>query len=270
MNIVDHLEQLATAGRFAIYTDIDGTLSPIAETPAAAYLYPGAADELLALGSHGIRIVAISGRSASDARRLVGIESIDYAGNHGFELLSSVGQHASDEVIASSAAVRRALDDVAEVMQHLPEGILIEDKTFTGSIHFRAADDPQQAARILRPLLESIGIRHGLRITEGRMVYELRPRLDINKGVFTERDIRSHGIETAAFLGDDMTDLDGFRALRRLVSSGELLGAICVGVRAPESPQEVLDASDYLVDGVAGMVAALHQLNLRLGARSGL
>lgn len=263
-SIADRLLELAVMGRFAIYTDIDGTLSPIAPTPAEARLFPGAEEELRALREHGIRVVAISGRSADDARELVGIETLDYAGNHGFELLTAGGRVVSEEVSEASQAITAALADVAAVANHLPAGILLEDKTFTGSVHYRLTDDQETAALILRPLLESIVSHHGLVVTEGRFVYEIRPRLNIDKGVFTTNDIRLHRITTAAFLGDDITDLDGFRALQTLTESGELLGALSVGVRASESPERVLAESDVLVDGVSGMVAVLHELNERL------
>jgi trehalose 6-phosphate phosphatase len=266
--VVDRLLELAVMGRFAIYTDIDGTLSPIAETPHAAELFPGAATELFALRQRGIRVVAISGRAAEDARRLVGLPDIDYAGNHGFELLTSSGRIVADDVQAAVTAVRAALDDVASVAQFLPNGILIEDKVYTGSVHYRLTSDQDEAARILRPLLELIAGNRDLVITEGRLVFEIRPRLEVNKGVFTTNDIRLHGITTAAFLGDDVTDLDGFAALKSLTREGELIASASIGVIARESPKRLVDESDFLVEGVSGMVAALHELNLRLAAWS--
>jgi trehalose 6-phosphate phosphatase len=264
MSVVDRLLELAIMGRFAIYTDIDGTLSPIAESPGAAVLYPGADVELIALCERGIRVVAISGRSADDARRLVGIETIDYAGNHGFELLTPSGKIVTSDVELAAVAVRNALDAVAKVSAFLPEGVLIEDKVYTGSVHYRLTDDHDEAAKILRPLLESIADHHGLLITEGRLVYEIRPKLHVNKGVFVTNDIRLHGITTAGFLGDDVTDLDGFQALKELTQVGELLASASIGVLAPESPQRILEESDFVVEGVSGMVAALHELNHRL------
>lgn len=260
-SIAERLLELAVMGRFAIYTDIDGTLSPIAPTPGEAQLHPDAELELRLLSARGIRIVAISGRSASDVRSLVGIDSIDYAGNHGFELLTPGGHVVTDEVASASAAVKASLADVAAVRQFLPMGVLLEDKTYSGSVHYRLAADQETAALILRPLLESIAARHGVLITEGRLVFEIRPRLDINKGVFTTNDIRLHRITTAAFLGDDITDLDGFHALRSLTETGELLSSLTVGVRASESPERLMAESDVLVDGVAGMVAVLRELN---------
>lgn len=257
MHVAERLLELAVMGRMALYTDIDGTLSPIAATPAEAYLLPGAADALRAISARGIRVVAISGRAAEDARRLVGVEGIDYAGNHGFELVTASGRVISDDVAQASLAIRAALDDVAALSGALPDGILIEDKTFTGSVHYRLTRDPAAAAVVLKAVLTEVAARHGVLVTEGRLVFEFRPRLDINKGVFTQNDIRLHGIKTAAFLGDDITDLDGFHALRELTKSGEILAGAAVGVRTPESPARVMAESDLVVDGVDGMVAEL-------------
>ena len=268
MLVVDRLLELSIMGKFAIYTDIDGTLSPIADSPDAAYLSPGAAEELLALSERGIRVVAISGRAAIDAQRLVGLPTLDYAGNHGFELLTQLGRQVTDEVTLAAEQVNAALQDVQDVIDFLPAGVLVEDKTYTGSVHYRLTSDPLVAAQVLRPLLESIARKRGLMITEGRLVFEIRPRLEINKGVFATNDVRLHGIRTAAFLGDDITDLDGFSALKQLTADGELLGSATVGVVAQESPERVLQESDFLVEGVSGLVAVLRELNERLRAWS--
>ena len=81
--------------------------------------------------------------------------------------------------------------------------------------------------------------------------------LILDRGRLTKNDIRLHRINTAAFLGDDITDLDGFGALRALTEAGELLSSVTVGVRSPESPARLLAESDLLADGVDGMVAEL-------------
>src|SRR5687768_14436366 len=128
MQVAERLLELAVMGRMALYTDIDGTLSPIAKTPAEAYVLPGAVDALRAIRKCGIRVVAISGRAAEDAQRLVGLDGIDYAGNHGFELVTAGGRVVSDDVAQSSLAITAALADVAALSGALPEGILIEDK----------------------------------------------------------------------------------------------------------------------------------------------
>ena len=257
MQVAERLLELAAMGKMAIYTDIDGTISPIALTPGDAILYPGAAEALQAIAAHGIRVVAISGRAAEDARRLVGLGRIDYAGNHGFELVTANGRVISEEVTQAARAIKAALVEIVALSGALPDGVLIEDKEYTASVHYRLTKDPDAAGIVLKSVLKDIVDRHGVLLTEGRLVYELRPRLDINKGVFTANDIRLHGIRTAAFLGDDITDLDGFRALAELTESGELLASASIGVRAPENPARLIAESDLLVDGVAGMVGEL-------------
>jgi trehalose 6-phosphate phosphatase len=65
----------------------------------------------------------------------------------------------------------------------------------------------------------------------------------------------------ALYAGDDMTDLDGFAALRDLVEEGELESALTVGVRSDEGPQEIVDQADVVVDGVEGMQKVLAELD---------
>jgi trehalose-phosphatase len=233
-----------------MYTDIDGTISKIALTPSAAAVEPRAIAALDRIRASGVRVVAISGRAATDAHALVSLDAIDYAGNHGFELLTANGRQVPAEVELATSAVARALDEARAALPVLPSGVLVEDKTYTGSVHFRLAEDQILAEAQLRVLLTDISARNGLALTEGRLVFELRPKLHINKGVFTAGDIRLHKLSRAAFLGDDITDLDGFAAIKELLLSGELVDGVCVGVRAAESAQLVVEQSDMVADGV--------------------
>jgi trehalose 6-phosphate phosphatase len=149
------------------------------------------------------------------------------------------------------------LSEVRESLPTLPEGILVEDKTYTGSVHYRLAPDQIAAEGLLRPLLREVTNRHGLVLTEGRLVFEIRPNLHIDKGVFTAADIRLNQLRTAAFLGDDITDLDGFRAIQESIAARELSDGACIGVRAPESSQRVIDESDLLADDVGHLCEEL-------------
>ena len=121
----------------ALYCDIDGTLSRIAPTPDSARIEPGAPEALRRISGFGIRVVAISGRSSEDARNLVGLHEIDYAGNHGFELLTRDGRLVSEEVRQASLLVQQALGEIEALGVQLPPGVLIENKVYTGSIHYR-------------------------------------------------------------------------------------------------------------------------------------
>lgn len=248
--IAKRLFELSHSGAMGLYTDIDGTISRIALTPSAAAVEPRAIAALERIRRHGVRVVAISGRAATDAHALLGLDAIDYAGNHGFELLTPNGRRVAAEVEAAVANVAQAMNEARELLSTLPAGILVEDKTYTGSVHYRLAEDVAAAEILLRVALTDIAERNGLVLTEGRLVFELRPRLHINKGVFTEADIRFNQLQTAAFLGDDITDLDGFAAIKSALAGGELRDGACIGVRAPESAQRVIEASDLIAESV--------------------
>ena len=264
MSICDRLYELSQVGPMGLYTDIDGTISRIALTPSSAAVEPRAIAALERIRRHGVRVVAISGRAAADAHALVGLDAIDYAGNHGFELLTSSGRQVASDVELAASTVARALDEARAALPSLPQGVLVEDKTYTGSVHFRLVEDQATAESLLRKLLTEIAGRNGLALTEGRLVFELRPRLHIDKGVFTAADIRLHELKAAAFLGDDITDLDGFSAIKELLASAELDDGACVGVRAPESSQRVIDESDLVAEGVDHLCDELCRFAVRL------
>ncbi|MGB7589113.1 MAG: trehalose-phosphatase, partial [Solirubrobacterales bacterium] len=77
----------ADPARGAVLSDIDGTLAPIAERPEEVVLGPSEVDLLKRLSARYALVGCVSGRRAEEARRLVGVEEIVYAGNHGLELL---------------------------------------------------------------------------------------------------------------------------------------------------------------------------------------
>ena len=90
-------------GRAAILTDVDGTLAPIVERAEDAAVPAAAREALAALSERYALVGCISGRRAEEARRLVGLDSLAYAGNHGLELLLP-----GDERAAARSLDRRA------------------------------------------------------------------------------------------------------------------------------------------------------------------
>ena len=76
----------------ALILDYDGTLTPIAPTPAMATLPAETKNLLERLSNHpDVFIAVVSGRSLQDVKAMVGIEGITYAGNHGLEILHNDG-----------------------------------------------------------------------------------------------------------------------------------------------------------------------------------
>lgn len=235
------LEPLRAAPeRGAILCDVDGTLAPIVSDPEAAAV-PAAARAVLRDLAGRYRLVAcVTGRRASAARRMVGLDELTYAGNHGLELLlpgeaeprldPALGHHGG---AAAGFVSRLDLRDLAMI------GMRLEDKGPIQALHWRGAADIDVAEQRARRLAE-LAAEQGLAPHFGRLVLELRPPVDVNKGVAARRLIGESGADLALFAGDDRTDLDAFAAIRSLQRDGDLERGLCVGVRSSEGPPEIL------------------------------
>jgi trehalose 6-phosphate phosphatase len=250
---------LADPGRAAVLLDIDGTLAPIAPTAEEAFVPEGARRLLAALAARYGLVACVSGRSAADARALVGLDEIVYVGNHGLELLRPGS--GEPEVAPAVAAHEEAARDFARAREAEVSGlgIRLEDKGPIWSFHWRGAPDDQAAQGALEDVAgDAAGA--GLVPHWGRKVLELRPPVAIDKGVAVAELVRDASLDAALYAGDDTTDLDAFRALRELERDRTLRHAVCVGVRSEEGPAALADEADVLVDGPEGVVELLDLL----------
>lgn len=235
-----------------LLSDIDGTLSPIAPTPDQARLYRGIRPLLRRCLDAFDVVAAISGRPALDARRMVGIPQMTYIGNHGMELLAPRAR--KPEVAAEARAYEGAIADVLHEARARLGGhegkLLFENKGVTASIHYRLASDAEATRAAIRRALDPLARRRQLRITEGRMVVEIRPRVELDKGTSVRALVERHALACALYLGDDRTDEDAFRALRQLRAEGVCLG-IAVAVSHAEAPATLLAAADITLASIA-------------------
>lgn len=250
----------AEPGRTAILTDVDGTLAPIAERPEQVVVPARTAELLEGLSGRFRMVGCISGRRAEEARRLVGVEGIAYAGNHGLELLLP-----GDEAPRLDPSLRGREDGAAEFVAGLGgealagAGLRLEDKGPIQALHWRGAEDERGAEARARRIAAAAG-RAGLELRWGRKVLELRPVGGGGKDAAVAALLAADGVGAAVYAGDDRTDLDAFRRLRQLCDQGELEAAVCVGVASAEAPPELSEESDLTVDGPAGWLALLESL----------
>jgi trehalose 6-phosphate phosphatase len=250
----------ADPARTAILTDIDGTLAPIVERPEQAAV-PRAAVELLGRLSEVYALVGcVSGRRAAEARRLVGLDGISYAGNHGLELLLP-----GDEEARLDPSLEGREDAAKEFLGGFDadglagNGLRIEDKGPIQALHWRGAEDESAAQSRAHEIAVEAG-HAGLEPHWGRKVLELRPVGGGGKGAAVASLLAGNDLDRAAYAGDDRTDLDAFRRLGELRESGELVAAVCVGIVSPEAPPELPGESDLIVDGPEGWLRILDWL----------
>ncbi|WP_019971546.1 trehalose-phosphatase [Mycobacterium sp. 141] len=216
-NVMDahgELTGVVDGRRPLVCLDFDGTLSEIVTDPDTATLVDGVAETLVDLAAR-CPVAILSGRDLADIRDRVGVPGLWYAGNHGFELVDPEGHHHDqDAAQAAVPALQRAAEALHAELADVP-GVRIEAKRYAVAIHYRNVA-PQHVNEILAAVHRQ-GHRRGLRVTGGRMVVELRPDIDWNKGtaltwIRNQMHPRDHVLPI--YLGDDLTDEDVFDAIR--------------------------------------------------------
>lgn len=255
------LEPLTAApARGAVLLDLDGTLAPIVSRPEQTEIPLQAADLLARIaGRYGLTAI-VTGRRAADARRIAGIGSLAYVGNHGYELLAP----GAEEPVAVPALAGHEHDAPRFAATLDPgrlesAGLRTEDKGPIVALHWRGAADETAACAAGAEIADEARAA-GLHTHEGRKVVELRPPVEIDKGAGIAALLDRTGLAAALYAGDDRTDLDGFRALRRLVVDRTLDAAIAIAVVADETPAEVAEGADLAVGGPEGFLAVLEAL----------
>jgi trehalose 6-phosphate phosphatase len=233
----DPLARLAAEPRrAAILLDVDGTLAPIVERPDEARVPEETRRELARLASSYALVACVSGRAGAEVERMVGVSGVAVVGEHGLELAPEAEGWA--ERIATFAA---GVDWPAE------------RKRLSLTFHFRRADD-EAAARAYLTQVEAAARDEGLVPRWGRMVLEVRPPVDANKGTAVAALLRRAAVSRGLYAGDDTTDLDAFAGLADL----EL--GVRVAVDSPEAPRALLEAADVVVEGTDGVLELLRRL----------
>lgn len=222
--------------RAAILLDIDGTLAPIVADPSDSRVPDETRAELVRLVRRYGLVGCLTGRATADARRIVGVDGLEYIGEHGLELAPGAARWSD------------ALDGVAAAA-----GWPAERKRLTLSFHYRVAPD-QQAARATLERVATAGRAEGLVARWGRKVLELRPPVDAHKGTAVVHLLARRGITRALFAGDDATDMDGFRAME------DLEVGVRIAVASAEGPQELVGAADVVVGSPAELLELLREL----------
>lgn len=243
---------------FGLFLDFDGTLSEIVDVPDDAKFYKNNGAILKELSTY-FPITIVSGRSVESLLQRIDIPSLQFVGNHGMEILKD------GEIVLPSAA-KPFLENVANAYQSLKikisdEKVFLENKKITISVHYRNVADPELTKKELTPIVEKIAKDNELDVFAGRMIFELRPPIEIHKGTAFEELVKSEKMTAAMMIGDDVTDTHAFIAARKLRLANEC-DAFSLAVIDEETAPEVIEKADYTLEGVEGANQFLSSLLL--------
>ena len=199
---------------WALFLDVDGTLAPIAGTPAETSVPAGVVARLHELHAGlGGALALVSGRPIVDVDRLVAPARLPVIGVHGAEWrLAGSG---TARAAAQPAAVDAARHAFAAFVQDHP-GTLLEDKAVALALHFRR--NPAAAAAAVRLARRLVAASDAdTEVLQGHMVVEIRPRgVDKGTAVRAFLAVAPFAGRRPVYIGDDVTDEDAFAVVNEL------------------------------------------------------
>jgi trehalose 6-phosphate phosphatase len=268
------------AAETVVGLDFDGTLSPIVDDPERARIHPGAAGVLADLAQRVLAIAVVTGRPARQVVALGDLDGLgDVLGERGQEL-RVFGQYGNERWSSSNRRVigPRPPHGLASFLRELP-GILrrcdaveafVEHKGLAVAVHTRRLDDGEEAFARLLPELAASAKRHDMIVEPGKQVVEIRSsgahKGDVVNGL--ARDLKAGGF---LFIGDDLGDVDAFRAVADLRSAGMPTLLVCSAAEEGQGgpvESELLPLADLVVRGPGGVLDFLAAFTEDAGGRS--
>ena len=238
-----------------LFLDYDGTLTPIVERPELAILSRETKEVLEKLiKNERFKIFIVSGRALADVKKLVGIDTIVYLGNHGFEIEGAGIDFGNFPFERFREILEYLKWEINKELISL-KGAFVEDKGLGLSVHYRMLNSRNESIfeiffdRITREFAS----RNEIRIVPGKKVFEIRPPIAWDKGgailwlLKAHEEAMNNQKAVVIYIGDDQTDEDAFKALSKI--------AVTIHVGNPqstaagyflESPQEVTKFLGYL------------------------
>jgi trehalose 6-phosphate phosphatase len=212
----DELEQRLAGRRPAVFLDYDGTLTPIVDKPEDAIISESMRNTVHDLAQR-CPVCVVSGRDRRVVQELMGIDDLIVAGSHGFDIWSPAGGAIQRE---EGAGFGDLLDGVKKRLREETEsieGALIEPKKTSVAAHYRLVSEEERPT--VKEIVDAVLAEHPdeLKVTPGKMVYEIQPKLDWDKGkavlyLLEALDLNRDDV-VPIYLGDDITDEDAFEAL---------------------------------------------------------
>lgn len=219
----EKLQDILSDKFIPLLLDYDGTLAPIVESPALATLSKENKDLLRRLSKEpNCSLAIISGRSLEDIKSTVGLRGVFYAGNHGLEIEGPKIKFESQVSLRLKSVIRNIAEELPKRLARI-KGVLVEDKGLTLSIHYRLVDKEDLPAfeNIIFEVTSLYTVRDKIKVDSGKRVYEIKPPVKWDKGkavlwlLAKQQFILGAKKVLPVYIGDDITDEDAFKALKR-------------------------------------------------------
>lgn len=214
----EKISQIIKDGKPVLFLDYDGTLTPIVKRPEDAVISEEM-QEALRHCAEKFTVAAVSGRDMDDLKNMVGVDSLIYAGSHGFRISGPNGLYRKHE---KTAEILPQLDKLEEQLQkefaEIDEGIQIDRKRYAIGVHYRNAKEESVPA-ITKKVDEIVRHNPDFKKGEGKKILEIKPNVDWHKGKAVLWLLEKLGLDDNSkyvpiYIGDDITDEDAFESLR--------------------------------------------------------
>ena len=246
----DAIDRLRGDRHLLLLLDFDGTLCEFDPDPDAVHLPDQRRKLLLDLGSRpDVTLGIVTGRRLEDVRRRTQLGSgTYYAGLHGLQISGPGVTFVHPDVANATHALRKVAYTLALEFESMP-GVFVEDKTYSIVAHFRDASalDAARVPDIVQshagPLMNDATLRR----LNGAAIIELLPNIDWNKGNavawIREMVASTHSDPAVVYIGDDVTDEDGFKAVRSTglaIAASDRIGGAHVHIDGPPAVEQLL------------------------------
>jgi trehalose 6-phosphate phosphatase len=238
----DRLARELAGRRPAVFLDYDGTLTPIVDRPEDAVISEGMRRVVRDLATR-CPVCVVSGRDRTVVQRLMGVDDLIVAGSHGFDIWSPAGGEIQREEGEDFGGL---LEDVKRRLETELDpigGAFVEPKKSSVAAHYRLVSEEERprVGQIVENILDDYPGR--LKVTPGKMVYEVQPNIDWDKGkavlyLLEALDLDRDDV-VPIYLGDDVTDEHAFEAI-----SGRGIGIFVGRADDPETAGRTTSA-DY-------------------------